>query len=212
MIKIVFILLLSLQASFSYSGEEVFEVDEIQEVIDETQALAHSAKTENPTDLLKELKRLGYDKLDISALKDPRVSEIVGKQFDESNISLMSLKNKRKIFAEHFKDSALKIYLDKAPKVRDVFIDVATDKASIMGFLAIVQREDRINILYVVLGSFILNLILRKIIINPDGNFIFKFIQRVTINLFCSLTMLAVIFFLFKKELTPAIKVISSHF
>lgn len=211
MIKILLGILLIIQASFSFAEEEVFdeitEVDEIEEVIRDTAKF----KDSEVNDLLKDLQGLGHDKLDLKALKDPRIIELIEKQFDESNISLMSLDQKRKLFQEEFKEVPLKAYLDKVPKVRDVVIDVITDKKSMMGLISIYQHEHRIYLLYVIIGVFILNLILKKILIHSETNFVFRFFQRLSINIFCSFLMLIINFYLFRKELTPLAKLIASH-
>src|SRR5690606_11804464 len=99
MIKGFFFILLMMVSSFSIAeGEDNhYEEDEIQNVIRENEY--------QTDDLASELKEIGDNKLGLDALKGPRVKGLIAKQFDDSNISLRSLENKRKIFSDEFKDS-----------------------------------------------------------------------------------------------------------
>lgn len=209
MIHFVLAIFLMFSASFSFAEEEALnnEMDEIQEVIEE------SSLSENSDSLLNDLNKAGHSNLGLKALTDPRVKDVIAKQFDDSNISLMSLAQKRAYFNEHFKDSHIKVLLDKIPKAQDVFVDVITDKDSMLGLISIFQKEkERIHLLYVVIGVFFFNLILKKIIINPSSHFLMRLIQRMTVNIFCFFLTSGALFYFFKKELTPIVRVIRTHF
>ncbi|HLT23178.1 MAG TPA: hypothetical protein VKZ84_07035 [Bacteriovoracaceae bacterium] len=203
MTRILLGLLLLLVTSFSQAEDEVTgfeEMDEIQEIIDQNQKIVQSHKNIFPA--------LGLD-----ALKDPRIKDKISKQFDESNISLMSLEKKIKYFNEHYEGNPLKGLLDKVPKIRDIFVDVITDKKSILGLLSIFQKEkERLYALYIIIGLFILNILLRKLIIGPEAGFFSRFILRMTISFFCSLLTIGSLYYLFQKELSPIVEVVKSHF
>ncbi len=203
MIKIFLGLLLLLVTSFSFAENEVTEfeeMDEIQEIIDRNKEIHTSTENIFPT-------------INLEALKDPRIKDKISKQFDESNISLMSLEKKIKYFNEHFEGNPLKELLDRVPKIRDIFVDVITDKKSILGLLSIFQKEkERLYALYIIVGLFILNIILRKIFISAQTGFFSRFILRMTISLFCSILTIGSLFYLFQKELSPIVKIVKSHF
>lgn len=205
MIKGFFFILLMMVSSFSIAeGEDNhYEEDEIQNVIRENEYQTN--------DLASELKEIGYNKLGLDALKDPRVKDLIAKQFDDSNISLMSLENKRKIFNDQFKNSTLKEVLDNFPKVKDIVIDVITDKNSIIGLISIVQKHERIYVIYILVSALIINLILKKIFAS-SSNFLLRFFQRLLVNAFTFLLVLTTLFFLYKKELSPIVKIVASHF
>lgn len=200
----LFILLLS-WSSFSIAEEEDFynEIDEIQTILEDD--------GNQNNDFLVELKKLGHNNLGLASLKDPRVKGLIAKQFDESNVSLLSLDDKRKIFNAQFKDSTINEVLDKFPKLKDVIIDVITDKNTMLGLISIVQKHESLNLIYILVSMIIINFILKKIFASSP-NFLFRFIQRIIINIFTSLLVITTLFFLYKKELTPLVKVVTSHF
>ena len=211
MISFFLAIVLMFSTSLSLAEREVedFQMDEIQEVISENQ---HSLSSDSNS-LLKDLNDNGHQHLGLKALSDPRIKEVIAKQFDESNISLMSLETKRQYFNDQFKDSFLKEILEKVPRIRDVFIDVITDKDSMLGLVSIFQKEkERIHFFYVVIASFILNILLKKLLINGSAHFLMRLFQRLTVNFFCFLLTTGALFYLFSKELKPITKVISSHF
>lgn len=197
--------LLILVTSFSFAEDEVTgfdeinERDEIQEIIDK-----------NPEDT--QYQEYNFSALALKALKDPQIKEKIAKQFDESNISLMSMDQKRKHFNQFYKNSFFKAALDKVPKLRDIFIDVITDKDSILGLLSIFQKEqERLYALYFIISVFILNFILKKLFIVPGTGFFSRLFLGLTISGFSWLLTIGGLFYLFQKELAPIVKVVKFH-
>lgn len=201
------ILFISTSSSFA-QGEVEFSQspDEIQEITESSEA------PEGPS-FTDELRALGHTRFDIAAIRDPRFPELVERAFNQSNISLMSLNKKKQIFREQFKDSKLNELLAKFPLVESILADVLTDRDSIVGLIRLVQKERELS--YFLLGIvilFILNLILKKMIVNPDGNFLIRFFQRMMVNLLTMGLTIGVLFYLFQKELSPIVRIVKSHF
>lgn len=206
MIQFVLAFFLVISSSLSLAESEL-EIDEIQEIIADSQFSSHTP------DFSQELKKIGHDKLDLQALKDPRILEIVEKQFDASNISLQSMEEKRKHFNEGLQGSFLSELLSFTPKLRDIMADILTDKKSMIGLMSIFQKEkERSYLLYMFIGVIVLNIILRKTLISASTHFFIKFLQRIFINFFTFALSSWAFYSLFTKELSPLIKIIKSHF
>ena len=209
MISFLLGIILFISASSSFAEGEV----EFSHSADEIQEITESSEVPEGPSFTDELRALGHTRFDIAAIRDPRFPELVEKAFNQSNISLMSLNKKREIFRAQFKGSKLNELLDKFPLVESVLADVLTDRDSIVGLIRLIQKERELS--YFLLGIvilFILNIILKKMVVNPDGNFLVRFFQRMMVNLLTMGLTIGVLFYLFQKELSPIVRVVKSHF
>lgn len=208
MISFLLGIILFISTSSSYAEGEV----EFSQSPDEIQEITENSAPAGPS-FTDELRSLGHTRFDIAAIRDPRFPELVERAFNQSNISLMSLNKKREIFRAQFKGSKLNELLDKFPLVESVLADVLTDRDSIVGLIRLIQKERELS--YFLLGIvilFILNIILKKMVVNPDGNFLVRFFQRMMVNLLTMGLTIGVLFYLFQKELSPIVRVVKSHF
>lgn len=200
------ILFISTSSSFAEGGVEFSQSsDEIQEVTQDS--------VQEGASFVDELRSFGHKRLDLSAIRDPRFPGLIEKAFEQSNLSLMSLDKKREIFREQFKGSKLNELLSQYPLLESILVDVLTDRDSIMGLIHMVQREKELSYFFLgVVILFLFNIILKKMIVNPDRNFLIRFFQRMFINLLTMSLTIGVLFYLFQKELSPMIRVVKSHF
>lgn len=207
MISFLLGIIFFISTSLSYAQREVefSQSDEIQEITQES--------VQEGTSFVDELRAFGHKRLDLAAIRDPRFPVLIEKAFEQSNLSLMSLDKKREVFRDQFKGSKLNELLSKYPLVESILVDVLTDRDSIMGLIHIVHKEKELSYFFLgVVILFIFNIILKKMIVNPDRNFLIRFFQRMFINLLTMSLTIGVLFYLFQKELSPMIRVIRSHF
>lgn len=208
MISFLLGIILFISASSSFAEGEV----EFSQGPDEIQEITESSAPEGPS-FTDELRAMGHTRFDIAAIRDPRFPELVERAFNQSNISLMSLNKKREMFRAQFKDSKLNKLSARFPLVESILADVLTDRDSIVGLIRLIQKERELS--YFLLGIvilFILNIILKKMVVNPDSNIVIRFFQRMMVNLLTMGLTIGVLFYLFQKELSPIVRIVKSHF
>ena len=197
-------LIFSTSSSFAEGEVDFLEMPNEIEQVEET--------AKEQTSFAEELKKLGHSRIDLNTLRDPRFSEVVEKAYNESNISLLSLKKKKELFREQLEGSKLNELLAKFPVVENILADVLTDRDSMMGLLRMIQKEKELTtFFYAIIILFILNFILKKLVVNFKANIVVRFFQRTMVNLLTTALVIGVLFHLFEKELSPMIRVIKAH-
>jgi hypothetical protein len=161
----------------------------------------------NPID---EMQKLGHKQLNTAAILDDKVIALMQKTLKMGLLSNVSSEELKKLILEKIKGSNAEGFVNKFPKLLDVFVEIVKDKDALSGLLGILIRKDDLKEYgYLCLALFVFGLYVKSRIIKPKWPFFRRFRYGLTASLVLTAINLYLFYSYFKEELGPTFSVIS---
>lgn len=129
----------------------------------------------------------------------------------ENPFSKMSPDEVRSMITVRIEGKPVGKFLDKNPKVLDVFVDWLRDKAALPSLFGILNKPDKMKTYgFIVIAIFIISFALN--LMNSKGNLLKRIAKKFAIFIGAFIINIGAFGFLFKTELGPTFKVILKHF
>jgi hypothetical protein len=216
--KVYFFLLLLLSSFPSLSQNEESDIDGLQEQRKKQQEqiakLSAGAKKEAPaSDVPEEIRKMGYNNLNMAALSDERVVHFYQKILRNNPLSRQPRQEVEQLILEKTKNSILNPFLVESPAVLACLADIVKDNNALADLLGIFLRQGSLKLFIIIWLIFIvMTWLLKRIILSDDWP---KWRYR-TVSLAVSILMTLVNFTafykIFEKELSSTVSIISRNF
>ena len=163
-------------------------------------------------DAAKELEKLGYESINAKALTDERVIRLIKRMMEESDIHEASPELIKQLIHEKLKDSYLGAFLKSNPKLLDLLVDIMRDKKALIGLIDIfLRREDLKSYLHFWIAFLIAAWLIKKATFKKEWGFWKTFGMGLLASVIVTSVSMTIFYNTFKKELTPALEIISKH-
>jgi hypothetical protein len=199
-----------------------FAQDEDQEILDELierreqQSQLYqkinpleSASNDVPLNLEQELKKLGHADLDMNALSDAKVVELL-KHFIRSTYASQTDNDKfKKLNRLKLKEHPFGKFLQRYPRLFEKMVNVISDKEAILALLDIFPRKEAIRFfLFCSVGLLIFGMIFKRFLVSKDTSFFTSLLLTIIIQLFLAYISLKLFYYIFERELAPTFKIL----
>lgn len=157
----------------------------------------------------------GYRKNYFHALKKNKKGQVLTLE-DRVSLALVPLQNLsdndlRSFIQKSFKDSKVEELFNKYPSIVDKMIMIIRSDEVIPNFVKVIQDKDRlIYFVAAILCTFILSFLTKRIFYGPKSTFLGMCGGFILHSLFMMVVRLAVVYFFYKDELIPFVKIIYS--
>jgi hypothetical protein len=192
----------NLQAERNSQMKRAVELDQTREAI-----------ADKVVNFPEELKKLGYDSLNLAAMMDEKVVGLLRETFKNNPMHNMTDEEARKVILEKIKTGSLRSYLLEHPKLLNVFIELVKDKKALPASLGIFIKKETLKI-YFSIWVFIMIVVwaLKRFHIKKQrwtpGTIFFV---CMLINLSATFVSLSIFYKMFHEELSPSANIIVKH-
>jgi hypothetical protein len=205
------------EAPTAYSNEDLAQQAPIPEEQTlerpETEA-APAPETEAAFDANHELKKLGYETIDPSALMDKRVVAIISRLFIENPLRKMPDAEVKKLILEQSKSSFFGDYLQNRPKVLAFFVEVLKDEKAMPQAIGLLKREEDLKLYFFFwLTLMIMTWAIKKFWVKKQKKWDKSkiFLVGLALSLLASVVALTTFYHVFNEELSPTAKILVKH-
>lgn len=211
-----FFLILSFFLCLPGFGQEDYEGE--SEIDDQVEIEVEAPRKKTPRiilpvfDAATELQKLGYESINAKALTDKRVIELIKRMLEESTIDQVPGEVVKGLINEKLKDSFLGNFLKSNPRLFDLLVDLMRDKRALMGLVDILlKREDLKSYLHFWIAFLIAAWLLKKALFKKAWGPWKTFGMGLLVSFVITSVSVTIFYNTFKKELTPALEIISHH-
>ena len=165
-----------------------------------------------PVSVHDELKKLGYDSIDMTSLSDEKVVALVRKVIKESKLSEVPPSELKALLLKQAHGSPYEKILKNHPKILNCMVDILRSEEAMSSLVGIFLRKGDFK-LYVGIWIclIILGILFKMIFFNPDWNpWKFRFLSLI-VSLIVMIISVNMFYKIFEKELSPSVKIISKH-
>lgn len=167
---------------------------------------------QEPVSVQDELKKLGYDSINMTSLSDERVVELVRKVLKVNKLSEVPPSEIRALLLKEAQGSAFEKILKNHPKILNCLVDIMRSEEAMSALIGIFLRKSDFKLyIGIWICLIILGILFKMIFFNPDWN-PWKFrILSLLVSLIVMVTSINMFYRIFEKELSPTVKIVSKH-
>lgn len=160
-------------------------------------------------DPAKELQSLGYQEINVKALADPRVREIVLRSLKDSDIRTKPREEVKATILASLKGHPLEKFLTSNPKVLEIFIDILRDEKALPGLLHILKREKDLKLYFWMwLAFFISSFWFKKMFVGMYWPWYKKIPASILFSLSMTIISFSVFYLMFTDEMHPTVTIV----
>lgn len=161
----------------------------------------------------EELKKLGYDSLNLKSLSDEKVVALVRNLLNENEFAEIPPEFVRGKILHQSKDTFLGKVFEAFPQILDCLVEILRDKDALSAAVGIFLRKDDMKIyggIWICL--IILAWLFKKIFFNPKWPKVLLILLNITVSFAVMCIAMTIFYRIFEKELGPSVKIIAKHF
>lgn len=198
---------------FALEDEDKLLKDLEQERKQQIQAAIQADKARlEMLDFAEELKKLGYETLEIASFKDDRVVRLVQKVLKQNHLKNVPRNQVMDGIMKQVKGSYWEVFLIDHPWILNALTDLMTDKEALPGLINILIRKDELKFFfYFWLGLVILSFVIRRYFFPEKLDGPMRFTMGLTLTLCLSMISVSIFYNMFKDELTPTIRIFKKN-
>lgn len=160
----------------------------------------------------EELKKLGYDSIDMNSLSDERVVALVRKNLKQVNLEQVPPQTMKELILEKTKGSMLEKILRSRPGILNCMVDIVRSEKAMSSALGIFLRKNDFKLYAAIwVCLLILGHLFKKIVVSPDWKPWKIRIMNLAVALVVMALSLNVFYKIFEKELSPSVAIIRTH-
>lgn len=190
--------------------DEVYEERNAQGKVAEDLNEATEKITEQVISLPDELKKLGHDNLDLSAMADDKVVKLLQKTLKQSSFQNVPLSEVKDLILEKAKGHPLEGFLKNNPRLLNCLAELLKDKEVMSSAVGIFIRKKALKIYFFLwLGLMVVVWYIKR---NYRNNKELTFFKSIAISVLSTLVSLSIFYMIFYNELSPAVRIIKKNF
>lgn len=157
----------------------------------------------------EELKKLGYQTIDSSALMNEKVISLVQEAMAARPMKNLSKDQVRSLVITSFEGKALENVVTKNPLVLDILVEILRDEKAIPKALGLFLKKKELKIFAVIwIGLILLGWLFKKIFFNKRWSGLKTFVYATFINLVITCLVMISFYYMFSNEISPLVDVI----
>ena len=165
-----------------------------------------------PINIQAELKKLGHDNIDTSAMFDEKVILLMQKAIKQSPLHKNSPAEVREAILKQAEGSFAHDYLSNSPKLMNALVDVLRDDKALTSAMGIFLRKDDLRIYFFIwIGFMTLAWLFKKIFFKATWPKHRIKILGILVSLSFSAMSVTTFYNMFHAELSPAAKILFHH-
>lgn len=205
---IVFIFCLLSLPGFAQEDDEQL-IEEVQKSRAKQVEMAN--KINETFDPNSEIKKLGHSEINLKALTDVKVLEVIKKAMNQGALKNASKEEVQKHLLQKLNPTAQGLLLDH-PKLLDLIIDILRDEKAMVSLVDIlIRKEDLTRYAAIYICLVILGWLLKKILYKKTWSRRKSLALTAAINISIAIISITTFYKLFNRELDPIITVVGRH-
>jgi hypothetical protein len=161
----------------------------------------------------EEIRKLGYESININTMMDERAVKAFQKMLLDSNLKSPPLELISRTILEKVKGTYAETFLQDHPRLLACVSDIIRDKRAMASALGIFLRKDDLKIYSAIwIGFLILSWLFKKIFLNPKWGRGKTFIMSLSISLVFTGASFYTFYKMFESELSPTKTIIERHY
>jgi hypothetical protein len=162
-----------------------------------------------PANLQQDLRKLGHADLDLNALSDAKVVELL-KNFIRSTYASQPDNEKfKELIRLKLKEHPFGKFLQSYPRLFEKMVNVISDKEAILALLDIFPRQEALRFfLFCSVGLLIFGMIFKRFLVSKQTSFFTSFLLTIVIQISLTFFSLKLFYYIFERELAPTFKIL----
>ena len=190
--------LMELEADRKKQTEMAVEINRVQEEL-----------KEKAFNFPEELKKLGHETLNVAALADDKVIDLLQKALQENQLKNIPREKVSEHILEKSKGTPAALLFQNNPRLLNIAVDFLRDEKALPAAINFLKRRDDLKLYFAIwVGLMILSWLFKRAFFNPNWGKLRRLILGLFVTVIFASISLTIFYRMFYEELSPTVAII----